>query len=113
MNFLSAGKDKILGLFLRQRLNDLLQEVGVVETLAIDTSAHTLTADIRLEDEPAVVHVDVRSYKIVVEGGNRYLLLGETSVSKRWMEVLVRRHLVGKRIALPEEYADLVERLLG
>ncbi len=113
MSILSAGKDRILGLFLRQRLNDLLQEVGAVESLAIDTSAHTLTIDIRLEDEPDLVHVDVRGYKVVADGAGRHLLLGETSVSKRWMEILVRRHLVGKRLALPEEYADLVERLLG
>jgi len=113
MSILSSGKDKILGMFLRQRLNDLLQEVGSVESFAIDTSTHTLAIDLALDDEPSSIHIDVRSYKILEEGGEKYLLLGETSVSKKWMETLVRRHIVGKRFALPAEYADIVERLLG
>ncbi len=113
MSILSAGKDKILGLFLRQRLNELLQEVGAVESLAIDTEAHTLAIALHLEGETSTVEIAARSYRIIVEGDRRFLVVGETSVTKPWMETLVRRYVVGKRIALPEEYGDLVERLLG
>lgn len=113
MSILSAGKDKILALFLRQRLNDLLQEVGSVASLAIDTESRTLKIELLLEDEATPVVIDVRSYRIVVEDGKSYLLIGETSVSKAWMQTLVRRYVTGKRFALPGEYADLVERLLG
>ena len=113
MSILSTGKDKILGLFLRQRLNELLQEIGAVESLAIDTEAHTLAVAISLEGETSIVDIAVRSYKIIVEGERRFLVIGETSVTKPWMETLVRRYLLGKRIALPSEYGDLVERLLG
>ena len=107
------GKDKILSLFLRQRINDLLQEMGSVESLSINTTDHTLHAAIQLEDEPALVELEIRGYKILTEGEQRFLQLGETTVSKRWLEIVIGRFLVGKRIALPSEYADLVERLLG
>ncbi len=113
MSILSAGKDKMIGLFLRQRLNDLLQEVGSVEALAIDTENKTLKVELQLEGEPTPVTLDVRSYRIIVEQGKSFLQIGETAVSREWMQTLVRRFLVGKRIALPEEYSDLVERLLG
>lgn len=103
----------MLALFLRQRLNELLQEVGSVETLLIDTTEHTIQVSLQLEGESDSLRCDVKSYKILAEGEKRYLLLGETTASKQWIEILVRKFLVGKRINLPAEYGELVERLLG
>jgi hypothetical protein len=113
MSILSAGKDKMLALFLRQRLNDVLQDAGTVESLSIDTQERVIHLALRLEGEADPVTCDVRGYNILSAGEARYLQIGETTVSKGWLDVLVRRFLVGKRFRLPGEYGDLVKRLLG
>ena len=103
----------MLSLFLRQRLRELLADVGDVRSLAIDSAARTISASIELEGEASPLDVLLRGYGFEREGEQVYLVFSGVEASRPWVSTAVKKFLKRPRVRIPDEYADIAERLLG
>ena len=103
----------MLSLFLRQRLRELLGDIGEVRSLVIDSSAHDVQMSIVLEGEAEPVRIHVTRYALTRDGKTLVLTFDEVETSRVWVNRALHRFLPNPRFEIPDEYADIAERLLG
>lgn len=118
---LSAGK-KVLGSTLRFSaknnfglplinvgLNFRFKLEGTIKLLELklDPNKKTLFAKIDLTGESVPVEIEIKKYSLKDE----VLIIKDITVSKPWMDVIARRYL--KEIPIPEEIAEIVEKVLA
>ncbi len=113
MGIFQQGRDKVLSLFLRQRLNDLLGDVGSAEALAVNSADHKIAVRLRLVGETEPFDVLITRYRIDQVDGKHVFSFEEIGTSRQWANVLLKKYLTVRRFDIPEEYGDLAERLLG
>lgn len=113
MGIVQQGKDHMLGLFLRQRIAEAIGEAGEIEAFSIDTATKCILLSVRLDGEAEPVSIKVQRYRVEQSGGHVHFLVQEIMVSRRWLDVLCQRFVARKRFRLPDEYATIVQKLLG
>jgi hypothetical protein len=113
MGILKQGKDRVLSLFLRQRLNDLLGGAGSAEAFSVNTADHTIAIRLQLAGEREPLDLLIKEYRIQRLGERHVLTFEEIGTSREWVNVLLKRFLTVKRFDIPDEYGDLAENLLG
>ena len=113
MGIFQQGKDKMLSLFLRQRINDLLGEVGTAEALSVNSADKKIAIRLQLAGEDHPLDVLISDYRIEQMDGHHVFKFKEIGTSREWVNLMLRKFLTVKRFDIPREYGDLAEKLLG
>ena len=112
MSLVQQGKDKILSLFLRARIAELVKDFGSVVAFSIDTAQRSISLDLQLKGETQNLEVRISDYAIERKGDRRVFKCKEIVASSEWVDIILKRLVKAKPIEIPEEYAELAERLL-
>ena len=89
----------------------VLKPYGTLTSLRLDTSKHSLEAEVELKGETKPVHVQIHEYEIGDADGAAYILIKGISTSREWLTRLARDFAVGRRFNLPESARSFVSMI--
>jgi hypothetical protein len=112
MGLLHKGKDKVLSLLLKDKLEDLIKEFGEVKALSVNTDDKVIAARIALKGESKPYEVLLSNYKFRRDDGKFYFMFEELGTSREWVNVLLGKYLKSKQFEVPSKYAGVAEKLL-
>lgn len=109
---LKQGKDLALSRGLRLLVDKVLEPYGKTTGFRLDTRQKKLELTVQLKGETQPLQIMVCRYRIVSEGGARFVQADEIVTSREWLNTFLDRYGCGKRIEIPEQYAWIAEKLV-
>lgn len=111
-SYLSTKKDAALSALLRPAVRYFCKEYGDMLDLSVNSKDKTMRVELLLKGETTPITVTVDNYELVTENGATALRLQGLSVSREWLDALVKTLLpADHRIALPNETAAALLKL--
>ena len=80
--------------------------------LNIDSKRKKIDMEIKLLGENETVKVNVGRYKLVHEGGKYFIEVKDISVSKKWMEVIAKNYVEGRKIPVSDKVAKTLNLVI-
>ncbi len=80
----------------------VLKPYGTLTRLKLDTTNHSLEAELELKGESQPVRIQVPEFELLEESGSAYLIIKSISTSREWLTTLARDFAVGRKFAIPE-----------
>jgi ribose 1,5-bisphosphokinase PhnN len=112
MGLLHKGKDKVISLVLKGKLDDLIKDFGEVKALTVNTKEKVIAARIALKGESAPYEVLLRNYRFRRDNGKYYFMFDDLGTSREWVNVVLSKVLKAKQFEVPSQYAEIAEKLM-
>jgi hypothetical protein len=112
MGLFHKGKDKVISLFVKGKLDDLIKDFGEVKALSINTDDKVIAARISLKGESKPYEVLLSNYRFRRDGGKYYFMFDELGTSREWINILLGKILKAKQFEVPARYAEIAEKLM-
>ena len=105
----SRVKDAALEKAVLLLLKPKLQRYGEIRAFGLDSSAKTMSAEVKLRGEPIPVTVSQARYRIEQGGSETYLVFYDVKVSREWAQNILEDHFPELRIKIPDFLGSLIE----
>jgi hypothetical protein len=93
--------------------NQMMQDIGRIDELHIDSKGRTASAVVMLEGEPEPLHITVGRYEVVKsDDGKTFMHLHQVTFSKEWLSRLAEKLESQMNFEIPRAAASLL-RLAG
>ncbi len=112
MGIFHKGKDKVISLLLKGKLEDLIKDFGEVKTLSVNTDDKIIAARIALKGESKPCDVLLSNYRFIRNDGKYYFMFDDLGTSREWVNVLLGKVLKAKQFEVPAAYAEIAEKLM-
>ena len=112
MSLLHRGKDKVISLLLKGKLDDLIKDFGQVKALSVNTEDKVIAARIVLKGESKPYEVLLSNYRFRRDDGKYYFMFDDLGTSREWINVLLGKILKAKKFEVPAAYAEIAEKLM-
>ncbi len=112
MGLLHRGKDRVISLLLKRKLDDLIKDFGEVKALSVNTDEKIIAARIVLKGESKPYEVLLSNYRFRKDDGKYYFMFDELGTSREWVNVLLGKILKTKQFEVPAQYAELAEKFM-
>ena len=108
------GKMKDMGMAkgVQIGLNQMIKEFGKITKLNLDSSKNSINMDILLEGENESINLTINKIEVIQYGNTPNLRISEISVSKSWMNIIVKKYLDGRVLPIPPEYQSQVSQFI-
>jgi hypothetical protein len=80
----------------------VLKPYGTLTRLKLDTSNHSIEAELDLKGETQPVRIQVQEYDLLDESGKSFFVIKIIQTSREWLTVLARDFAVGRKFEVPE-----------
>ena len=97
----AAAKDMMTSKAAKAYANNFIARYGQVEELSIDSKRGRIETVVRLNGEVSPIGVTIERYRVVDQGGKKFLEVLDSSATRPWLQAVMRDHLHGRRIELP------------
>lgn len=104
-NIARQGKDRAVSRALEALGQRYAEKFGKIVELKLDSANKEIHLDILLKGESDPVTIHVKRYDILSEGGRHFIVAGDITVSREWMEALAREYVSGRRFEIPDTYS--------
>jgi len=99
---------------IRQGLNMFLKSgYGEVTALEFDSKARSLRLQLLLHGEDSPIDVEIGQFEAEVDGEDLAVVLTDVTVSRAWMQELVRSRVEGRRFPVPAAFAGMAKLVLS
>ena len=105
---LSQGKDWGAGVLARTQLNKRLEPYGTMVRLQIDSTRKTVELELMLKGEVQPIILTVQEYAIEDDPEGLRIVIKRVSSSREWITVAAQNFVVGRKFAVPKEYAQML-----
>lgn len=112
MNLFHKGKDKVISLLLKGKLDDLIKDFGEVKALSVNTDDKVIAARIALKGESKPYEVLLSNYRFRRDDGKYYFMFDDLGTSREWVNVVLNKVLKAKQFEVPAAYAEIAEKLM-
>ncbi len=112
MGLFHKGKDKVISLLLKGKLEDLIKDFGEVKTLSVNTDDKVIAARIALKGESKPYDVLLSNYRFRRDDGKYYFMFDDLGTSREWVNILLGKILKAKQFEVPAMYAEIAEKLM-
>jgi len=108
----SNGKDHAVSLAVQKAFDHNMKGIGKMLEFRLDSQKKTIHFTVMLEGEHEPLEVTVERYTILNEGTKSFILIDAIKTSRKWIDVLSSQYLVGKKMELPQEYANIIAMIV-
>ncbi len=84
--------------------NNFLEGIGKVTSLAIDKSAKSATASVKLDGEAKIVKINIDKYAVV----RGKCVIKEISIDRPWLNTIANTHAVEQSFPIPDIAKDFL-----
>lgn len=112
MGLLRMGKDKVIAMVLKGKIDELIGDFGQVKTLKVNSDDKVIAARIALKGESKPYEVLLSNYRFRKDDGKYFFMFDEIGTSREWMNVVLGKVLKAKQFEVPARYAELAEKLM-
>jgi hypothetical protein len=112
MGLFHKGKDKVISLLLKGKLDDLIKDFGEVKALSVNTDDKVIAARIALKGESKPFEILLSKYRFRKVDGRYYFMFEELGTSREWVNVLLGKILKAKQFEVPAQYGEIAEKLM-
>ncbi len=109
---LKGFKDIAISKGLQVTANNLIQEYGRVLKLNVNSQDKSIDLEVMLEGELEPISVKIGRYTVTEENGKKFITVDNIETSRAWLNKVANNFLNGKRFALPQKYADIIESII-
>ena len=106
---LQAMKDKALSTGAKIAINKHMKDYGEIVELNLNSQLKSMNLEVRLDGESESLAVQIENYAITED--NHIKVSGITS-SRIWINKLASKHLEGKELSIPSEYAKMLRAVV-
>jgi hypothetical protein len=99
------SKDAALAVAAKAFLNRQLEGVGEVGSLAIDTAAQSVQAELGLLGEAEPVRLDIRRYVLHASDRGATVTIVDASASRPWIDKVLQEFFLGRALPVPSKVA--------
>mgnify|MGYP000030094201 FL=1 len=93
--------------YVKNKYPQYFQDGAFSVELNAEAGACRVSATLAGEDAP--IAVDVKKYRVVSEGSEKFLEVAEIESDRPWLSAMLRDHLAGRRIPVPSIVAAMLE----
>ena len=90
----------------------VLKPYGTLTQLKLDTTAHSIDAEVELNGEAEPVQIQIHEYELREEGGRLYFVIKEISTSREWLTALARDFAVDRKFEVPASVRKYLPMIL-
>ncbi len=112
MGLFHKGKDRIISLLLKGKLEELIKDFGEVKALSVNTEDKVIAARIILKGESKPLEVLLSNYSFRKDGGKYYFMFDDLGTSREWVNALLGKVLKVRQFEVPAQYAEIAEKLM-
>ena len=93
-------------------MNGHIKEYGEVIKLNIDNDRSVAELAIDLKGELETLELNVK-YEVERQGSESMIIVNEAHASKQWIDALLSKYAIGRKIPIHAEFAELLEDVLS
>lgn len=97
---------------IRRAVNGHIKEYGEVIKLNIDNDRSVAELAIDLKGELETLELNVK-YEVERQGSESMIIVNEAHASKQWIDALLSKYAIGRKIPIHAEFAELLEDVLS
>ncbi len=112
MGLFHKGKDKVISLVLKGKLDEIIRDFGEVKALSVNTNEKVIAARIALKGESTPFEVLLRNYRFRRDNGKYFFMFDDLGTSREWVNVVLSKVLKAKQFEVPSQYAEIAEKLM-
>jgi hypothetical protein len=105
-------KDASISYVVEGALRKQLEQYGQVLDFHLESKQHTATLEMHLRGDDRPVRLIIHEYEIIQNQSGTFVQVKRATVSKEWIDLLLREFLLGRPFLVPEKYAQWAKMLL-
>lgn len=105
-------KDTLVSKGAEKVVNTLLEDMGRVSGLSIDSKNKAIKLVVDLKGESQPVNINIMEYEIHEERSRNYITIHKLHASREWMNIAFDKYLKGKKIEIPDKYNFIIRQTL-
>lgn len=112
-DILTFGKDRAFSFLILTFINEKIKEYGEAKEIRLDSKNKSIYIQLYLKGENENIFICVRGYKIICSGKTNFFYFREISVSKLWIDKLVKniiipKYALGNKVLIPKKYEKII-----
>jgi len=102
---IKSGKDMAISSAVKVFAEKYISGFAVINTIEIDSSQKSFTAEVVLKGEKDPISLKVARYEIISEGERHLLIPHNVSSSRQWLDILAKEYLEEHAFEIPAPIA--------
>ena len=105
-------KDLGLSFVIEKLLRSKIEGYGRLQEFALNSRDRTAQVILLLQGEAEPLKLEIQEYELHDDPAGSYVTVNRLTTSKAWMTRLLEDFFVGRRLPIPEKYANIAKMLL-
>lgn len=111
-NIMNKGKDLTISKALKFFINGKIENYGKVGKIHIDSAKKTINLELALKGEIDAIKVKISNYTLEKKDDGVFFMFSGVEASRIWITNIIKDHIIGNRVEVPEKYVGMVDGLL-
>jgi len=112
MGWFQDQKDNSVSFVVEKLLRGKLEAYGRLLEFNLNSRQHSAQLTLLLQGETEPLTVEIQEYQLTHDPSGSYVTVNRANTSKAWLTRLLEDFLIGRRLDIPEKYANMAKMLL-
>ncbi|MGE5399561.1 MAG: hypothetical protein ACM3S2_04100 [Ignavibacteriales bacterium] len=105
-------KDKLVSKGAEKFINIMLEGIGSLSGLSIDSKNKAIQLIVALRGETEPVKVTIKEYEITNKNNTNYIIIHRLDASREWMNAAFEKYMKDRKFEIPSQYDFIIRQTL-